>query len=233
MAIAKIGTDTSNITATTASYNWSHTLVAGSNRIIVVSVGGETNGIVSAAWNVTSMTYGGQVMTKAVSTKTTEPSNGASSEIWYIKEADLPSDGANTVQVNGQDGGTAVFLFGLCAEYSGMDQGSLDVTNGVFENSTVVDDTIENSISPSNDAWVISTYACGNLGTDWTVGQSQVELVDVAGGTTARMGTCELRGASGETSLSSTFNTTANRMTRVAVSFNILAVTTQTHQMML
>jgi hypothetical protein len=222
MAIAKLGTDTTTTYASSSvwNFNWSHTLVAGSNRLIIVSVGGETTlADTSPIWYSTSVTYGGQAMTQAVVAQTTETASGFSnnsSAIWYILEANLPATGLRTVQVNGTGPNSSVELFGICSLYEGVLQDVPEATNGNFINSPS-GNVISNAISPTAGAWVISSYVSGNTGT-WTVSGSQVEIYDNQQ-TTTSFGSCELRGAIGsETSLSSTASG-ANRLTRVAASF--------------
>ena len=223
MPIATLGTDTFTTHASAAvwNYSWSHTLVAGLNRIILIGVGGETTlADSSPIWYATSVTYGGVAMTQAVRAATTETAAGYSnnsSELWYILEADLPANGLNTIQVNGAGPNSTVELFGTCTAYSGVYQAAPAI-NGVFVNAVAPSDTITNTISSPKGSLVRSSYVCGNVGT-WTVGGSQVEIYDAAQ-TTTSFGACELVGAVGnETSFSTTFVSGANRLTRVIAIF--------------
>ena len=227
MAIQKIGTDTNTThpSDTVYDFSWTHTLVAGSNRIVVVSVGGETtNADTSPIWYASNVTYGGQAMTQAILAQTTETTgSNNSTSIWYLLDADLPSDGLQTIQVTGAGANAGVELFGVCCEYSGVFQGLPQTTAETFVNATAPSDTISNTISPVRDCWVVSSYCCGNVGS-WTVGESQVEIYDqsqdVITGAGCTYGACELRDAVGnETTLSSTYVSGANRLTRVAASF--------------
>lgn len=228
MAVIKLGVDTDTKHDSTSVYNFSfsHTLVASpgmGRRVVFVSVGGETtDSDVQTAWDVTSITYGGQAMSLLVKEVTTE--NGAglsnnSSELWIIEEADLPADGVNTVQVNGTtEPGGQVYLFGVCAEYDKVDQDLAPTTDGTFVNSTAPSDTIGNTVDPNNADFVISSYVSGNAGS-WTVGQGQVELYDAQNdvGPTNTFGVCELVFATpGPYVLESTYVTGANRLTRCA-----------------
>ncbi len=221
MAIAKASTDTTT-QVTTNSYSWSHTLVAGAHRIIVVGVGGETTlADTSPIWYATGVTYGGVAMTAGPTAQTTETAAGNSnnsSECWYILEDDLPANGANTVAVTGAGATAPVELFGVCTQYTGVKQAAPEATDSNFVNATAPSDTISNTISPSAGSLVRSSYVCGNVGT-FTVGQSQVEILD-ASQTTTTFGSAELVGAIGsETTMSSTYATGANRLTRIAASF--------------
>jgi hypothetical protein len=75
-AVSEIGSPQRN-----AGASWSHTVGTGSNRIILVGVGGDDYNPQSS---VTSITYGGQALTR--SQRTPDPSGymySAWSEIWY------------------------------------------------------------------------------------------------------------------------------------------------------
>jgi len=206
--ITKVGTDTYNSSAA-SPLEFSHTLVEGDNRLVVVYFGAENNG----ENDVTSVTYGGQSMTQAVEDGGTGTGYQNRAEIWYILENDLPSNGANTVSATITPASTLDFK-AYAAEYTGVNQGIPEATDGTYQTSG---STIENTISPSTDAWVFSAMDEGNTGS-WAHGQSQEELWDFQDAS-SQFAVTELRGADGETSVDSTFTGTANRLARVAASF--------------
>jgi hypothetical protein len=209
VAIAKIGTDTS-ASGTALTLSWSHTLVTGANRLVVVCLGTEHTGI-----TVSGVTYGGKAMTLAVSTQTLSTGSYMLNQIWYILEANLPSNGANNVIVTATaNGGGMTDISGFCSEYTGVKQSAPEATNGV---SQLSGNTITNTISPTTNSWVISTAGSGNVGT-WTPGAPQVEMLDYIGSSSC-YSVSELRGASGQTSLASTYSGTVNRLVRVCASF--------------
>jgi hypothetical protein len=212
-AIAKVSTDTSSNGAgqdEMNSLNWSHTLVSGSNRLVAVGIGIENGDTVS----INSVTYGGQTCTEGETalTGTTGFRNIAS--IYYILDGDLPSDGSNLVEIQCTGTESTFEIWAICAQYINVNQSAPEATD---ETTQTTPATISNTISPSTDAWVLSVAAEGNVG-DWAHGQGQVgvEEFDDASSTSAY---AELRGASGETSLDSTFTGTLNRLARVACSF--------------
>lgn len=214
MAIAKAGTDVWT-SSNSLSYSFSHTLVSGSNRIIIFFVGLENNDTIS----VSSVTYGGVTMTLASSylSGTTGVRNLAA--IYYLLNSSLPSDGAQTVQINLS--GTASTLFSIigCGEYTGVAQTAPEATDTKYETSN---QTITNTISPSTGAWVLSVAESGSNQGSWTQGGSQVEILDTQGtGGVQTIAVAELRGANGETTLSSTYSTTAERHIRIAASFAV------------
>lgn len=222
MAIAKLGTDTFTTYASSSvwSFSFTHTLVSGANRLLIVGFGGETTlADTSPIWYATSVTYGGVSMTQAVRAATTETLSGYSnnsSEMWYLFDSQLPTTGLKTIQINGTGPNSSVELFSTCTLYEGVVQNAFEATASNFINAPS-GNVISNTISPSAGSWVRSSYVSGNTGT-WTVSGSQVAIYD-AQQTTTSFGACELRGAVGtETSLSSTASG-ANRLTRVAVSF--------------
>jgi len=213
VVISKVGTDTSS-SGNALTLEFSHTLVSGSNRLVVVYVGIENGDVI----DVSGVTYGGQAMVKAVDGLTGTTGYRYLSEIWYILDANLPSDGSNLVSITCSGTLSTLEITGYCAEYTGFNQDIPELIASTNESASA-DDTIENSISPSADAWVFSAVGCGNAGTGWAHGQGQNEIYDFQDAS-SRLGIAELRGALGsETSLSSTFSTGANRMTRIAASF--------------
>jgi len=210
-AVAKAGTDTSVTDGgAISSTSFSHTLIAGSNRMVAVSVGIENNGDI----DVSSVTYGGVAMTKAIDIATGTSGYIYLTEIWYILEANLPSDGSQTVAITLSTAGSSdMEINALCAEYTGVNQGVPEATDSISSTAN----PIVNTISPSTDSWVISAVGVGNKGT-FTHGQSQVELLD-ANDASSGFAVAELRGASGETSLDSTFSASINRGVRIAASW--------------
>jgi hypothetical protein len=207
VAIIKAGADTS-ATGTSLTLSWSHTLVAGSNRTIVVCLGAEHSGT-----TVSGVTYGGTAMTLAVSYETPATGTKMLNQIWYLLEANLPANGAKTVTITA-NGGSISEITGFCSEYTGVKQSAPEATNGVSQTSG---NAITNTISPTANAWVISIAGAGDVGS-WTHGSPQVEVFDYSGSTSC-VGVAELRGASGQTSLTSTYSGTVNRLVRVCASF--------------
>ncbi len=206
--IQKVGTATSG-TGNGLTLSFSHTLVAGSNRVVIVCLGSEHSGI-----TVSGVTYGGNAMTLAVSKETPGSGTKFLSQIWYILDANLPGTGAKTVTVTATGSTSGLEVNGFCCEYTGVTQGAPEATDGVSQTSG---NTITNTISPSTDAWVISAMGSGNSGS-WTHGSSQVEVLDFSDASSC-FAVAELRGASGQSSLASTYSGTVNRLDRVCVSF--------------
>lgn len=232
MAIITLGTDTSTKHDSTSVYNfsWTHTLVASAGidrRVIFVSVGGETTDSANnPPWDVTGITYGGQAMTLLVKEVTTENGGGLSnnsSELWILKEANMPANGANTITVTGTTtNGAQVYLFGFCSEYDHVEQDVVASTHGTFFNGPVPSDTIGNTIDPFNADLVISSYVSGNAGS-FTVAQGQNELLDVQNdtGPTNTFGVAELVGATpGPYIIETTYISGANRLTRCAATLH-------------
>ena len=208
-AIAKAGTDTTG-TGNALTLSWSHTLVAGSNRMVVVSVGIE-NGADAV---LSSVTYGGQTMTSAVTDQTGTSGYIYLTALFYILEANLPSDGSNTVAITYTGTATSPEINGWCGQYTGVTQGLPEATDSTLWTTGT---SIANTISPSTNAWVISAVGYGNALSS-THGQGQVEVHDITDASSG-FAAAELRGASGETSLDSTASGTINRGVRVAASW--------------
>ena len=207
--ITKVGTDTSG-TGNNLTLSFSHTLVSGTARIVIVSIGVE-NGNTT---DVSTVTYGGVTMTLAVERITGTSGFRSLCEIWHILENDLPSDGLQTVEITCSGIAYELEVNGFCSEYTGVTEGAPEATDGA---SQLSGNTISNTISPSDGAWVISIAGSGNAGS-FTHGQGQVEVLDFQDASST-FAVAELRGASGETSLSSTYSSTVNRLCRVAASW--------------
>ncbi len=208
MAIARQGTNTEN-TGTTSPLQFNHTLVAGSQRLVVVYVGDEVSG------NLTiSATYGGQAMTLAAAADSTPTLFSFQTRIFYILEADLPSDGVNQVSITFTGTLTSFECQGHCAQYSGVAQGVPDDTDAT-EEPTPADDTIENTgLTGASGDLLVSAVGCGNVGT-YTHNQSQAELMDFADASSTFACT-DLIATGSITTLESIYATGANRMSRVA-----------------
>lgn len=214
MAIAKTGTDTYN-NNTGSSNSFSHTLVSGYDRLIIVGVCFENN---SQSGSINSVTYGGTSMTLAiVDNIDLLLFNRNLAAIYYLLEGSLPADGSKTVTANFS---TTVASVVYCAEYTGVWPAAPEATDNT---TTTVLPTISNTISPSTGSWVFSSMSSSNSGS-WSHNQSQVELVDTNPGYSQQSAMCELRGASGETSLSSSFSGVLTRLVRVAASFQFYPV---------
>jgi len=207
VAITKAGVDTS-ATGTSTYLTWSHTLLANSNRMVVVYLSAEHNGI-----TISEVTYGGNAMTLATSYETGTTTR-MMTQIWYILEANLPANGARTVAISADGYYTTQEISAYCAEYAGVKQSAPEATNGVAQ---ISGNTITNTISPSSNSWALSVMGCGNIGT-WAAGGSQVQPWQYSA-TTSCTAVAELQGANGQTTLASTFTGTVNRMVRVCASF--------------
>lgn len=208
-SIAKVGTDTSS-TGNALSLSFSHTLVAGENRLVAVYIGLENGDTV----NITGVTYGGNAMTRAVSASTTPSGFRDVSEVWYILEANLPANGSQTVAITGSGTASSPEINALAAEYTGVKQQGPEATDADAQTSGA---TITSTISPSSGAWVLSSLSAGNTGS-FTHSDSQAELIDFNDASSV-FSAAELRGGSGQTSVSSTYTGTVNRLTRAAASF--------------
>jgi hypothetical protein len=207
--IAKVGADTSG-SGINLTLSFSHTLVSGTDRIVIVSIGVENGDSI----DVFTVTYGGVAMTLAVEGITGTSGFRYLTEVWYLLENDLPSDGLHTVEINCTGTSYELKVNGFCSEYTGVSQVAPEATD---EHSQTIGNTTTNDISPSDNAWVISVVGAGNAGS-WTHGEGQVEVLDFPDASST-FAVAELRGASGETSLSSTFSGTVNRLERVAASW--------------
>jgi hypothetical protein len=125
--------------------------------MVVVCIGAEHTGV-----TVTGVTYGGKTMTIAVSNETVSTSTYQIDQICYILDANLSSNGVNTVTVTTiANGGTMSEICGFCSEYTGEKQTAPEAASiaAQFSGNTITDTN-----SPSANSWVISPAGAGDVG---------------------------------------------------------------------
>jgi len=210
VAIAKVGTDT-NGTGNSLILSFSHTLAAGSNRLIVVYAQAENFGSI----DISGITYGGTAMAKAIDGEATSSGFYILVEIWYLLEASLGSTGSKTVSITYSGTASSLEVNGFCAEYTGVKQAVPEATDS---DGSTVSTTVTNNVSPSTGAWVFSAVGCGQPGS-YTHSSPQTEVLDYADAS-SQFAVAELRGGNGETSESSTWSGSFfNRQHRVCASW--------------
>lgn len=160
MAIALLG----SIASGGDSGGISHTLAAGSDRIVIgVSV-------INPGNQTPTATYGGETMTKAVDLSF--DSNTRHVVIFYILEADLPSNGANTYDpTNGND------RYHACLAFSGVDQAVPDDTASA-DQGYGHDEVCVQGTATENGSLFISVMGGDRDGGDTTHGSGQTEFVE-------------------------------------------------------
>ncbi len=209
MAIAGLGTPTGTNAGFVTGLTHSHTLVSGSDRIIVVFVGTELTG---TTITVSGVTYGGVAMTQLASASAVGAANNHGA-MWYLLSASLPADGANNVISTFS--AQASDSWQECLSYSGASQtapsgGNVDTTG----EGSPGDATIENDISAiAATSWALSYAQSGNVGS-FAAGQTQDEVVDFQSASMTHQ-VAEKRGGGGETQLTSAFTGTNNRLIRL------------------
>jgi hypothetical protein len=206
MAIAKVSSDSTSQN-TSLSYSITHTLVSGSDRLIIVGLSVANSDTIS----VSSITYGGVTMTLAAQYLSGTSGARNLTGIWYLLNASLPTDGSKSVAVTLSGTASSLQTITFCAEYTGVSQTAPEATNTAYETSL---QTVTNAISPSTGAWVISVVSSGASDGSWTPNESQIEVSE-----SISVALQELRSASGQTSLSSTYSGTVTREIRIAASF--------------
>lgn len=223
LPIAKLGTDITAVCSLNdygQSTSGSHTLLAGTNRMIVVMSTCEAL-LSQKPDREASATYGGVAMTLGTGIIQASGSYGNEVSIHYILEDDLPADGSNTVQVTWANNDNDERGFIVCA-YEHVDQSAPEDTDSVAE-PTTADDTIENSITSTEGAWIISFVAVSPNGSSnsFTHNESQVEILDAEWSNVNGMNVAvaEKRAVTANTySVSSTYSTSSDRLTRCAIS---------------
>lgn len=220
MAITKASTDvTANTTGTGLDVSVSHTLAAGSDRLIVVSAGYEEfQGLTNPA-----CTYGGVSMTllqEAVHPSKNIGSFCNGSMFFYLFEDDLPSNGSNTVTFTADNGGgsTSCYAAISVAQYNGVD----DTVSPTGHTTQTANTTITNFISASAGDLVLGAVSFGQGGTGYSHNESQNEILDVELNSTAIIASTDLIATGSVTAPSSTVTTgnSVNRHVRSAAVFS-------------
>jgi len=213
-SIGKLGSDTSG-TGTAVPLQFDHTLVSGSNRLVVVFVGAE-NGATYGTW---SATYGGQSMTLAVQAEYVS-SYYEDAVIFYILEADLPSDGSNQVLVTFTGSASSLEVNALCAEYENITQGPPDGYDDTGQNTSPI---TNEGLSASSGDLCVSSVSSGNAGTSvMTHDQSQNELLEFGDGSSVFACT-DLIATGSVSSLNTTVSGSINRLARATAHWSPVA----------
>ena len=207
MAITRAGTNALGTNGTSIPHQWNHTLVAGSNRIVVVCVGTEN---ANDPGNFTA-TYGGISML---------PTNGIDAQqgtgfannavIFWLPETSLPANGSNQVSVTFSGTAGTLEISGVCMQFDGVDYAtgisSSDTNNGTSS-------PIANTISAVAGDLIVSACSAGNSGNTMTWNNSQQEQLDYSD-TSSNAGAADLITTGSVTSVNTTVAGTINRLAR-------------------
>jgi hypothetical protein len=157
---------------------WSHTIGAGTNRLLVVGVGAEdTGGTASSDLVISSVKYNGVNMTLvAGSTAIVGSSTFRKTELYYLLDSNFPPLGTYSVtvtysgDVNNRNGG-AVSLAGVAQR----------APEAVSANSNIDQQSISTNITTLTDgAWVVDTVMSSNSGSFTATGSNMTERWDVS-----------------------------------------------------
>lgn len=196
MAASFCGTNTATI-STGTSATFSHTLSAGSNRLVVCLFGWGP----VADNDLTSVTYGGVSMTATGSQYDSNATAGARARMFYLTEASLPSNGAQTVDPTwslseaGLDVSCYVFCFQDCPSPVFTASGSSGTSNAYYPATVTATGLDANSLLLTMSAH--SDVSTGALSCD--IGTADTEL-NTAGELRSRSSYLLDTGASGDKS---------------------------------
>ena len=168
-------------TSSTGSYNFTNS--AGSNRILILTVGMEHGTEV----NLTGVTYGGKSMTQAIekSIVTNAPSYNRV-EIWYLKESDLAMAGAGSKAFSFTWSGTPDNIMYSAAVFSNVDQ-STPIGNTQSREGSTNPLSVSSSLSVDVNDMVVLAGVCGNPGTYTPCVSGYEEGVDFIGNSTVTL----------------------------------------------
>ena len=153
-----------------STVSWQHTVSNGTNRMLVVTVGGEDPS--AAVLAAVTVTYNGVALTKATGGSTTYAGRTNIGQIWYMRESTLPAPGEYTLTVSA--GSTVAGLGGVALSLSNVSQGAPDaavsVADSLSKNLTALITT------HTDHAWLISGAVNGWSGNFYPVANQESRL---------------------------------------------------------
>jgi len=192
-----------------SSLTFSHTLNAGSNRILVVGAGGDDDG---DAYPFDSVTYNAIALTFKVGVQGTTPH--ARSEIWYLLETDLPADGAHDIVISYP--GTPVRKSGISVVLEGAKQEAPEASGTDSDDAAT---SVTANITTISDNALIAALAATTDGGDWTPGSGETEQLEVdSGGSHTIALNTKILATAGATSMNPTFSV-SSKLTLAAAAF--------------
>lgn len=203
----------------TADHSGTYTAGAGSDRLLVVLVANET-GVATRPALLTSLTYGGTGMTKAIQANIETANVDSSVEIWYLKEASIPA-GANSFVFtwNATPSNDFRYCVGTLED--------VDQTTPILDSNTVSSSTLATITTPSmavaEGGRVVGVVTNGQGGS-YTWDAAYTELADfewpgTPTGVLSVAKTTSVYGSGGTDTTAATV-TGLNRQVLVAASFN-------------
>ncbi len=201
---------------TNTTLSWQHTIGCERSRVLIVGV--EVEDTSAADSVVSSVTYNGVNMTRAVSVQQSSTGFIMDVEIWYLLEANLPDAGSYTITVT-TTGPTRERYGGGISLYNVL-QAAPEATSTQTTGSPPA--TFNTTITTlTNGAWVVDAIGSGNFNSAFTTSQmGQVERYDsgTTGGSSTGAGSTKPVATAGLTTMG--WNQTgANRMAHVLAAF--------------
>ncbi len=191
----------------------SHTVGAGSDRVLVFATGYENGS--SNDTDVTAVSYGGQALTpigQSVAGTTTL----ARVELWYLNEAGIQASSGTTFNVTYGNGSPSNAMH-AAATYQNVDQATPIADTDVDTTTSV--DPIDAVVNVTAGAMAISGAVCGNSGT-YAWGNGWAEGTDQDGGSSTMSTADNPATGSGTDTASANHSSSINRQVIVAATLN-------------
>ena len=166
-AVSVDNTTTAVSAANVSSLTWSHTVGAGANRILLVSISFRDGNVTA-----TSVTYGGTALTLIDSQN--GPGNQNRTEMWYLL---APPSGTASVVVNMSAGKRIV---GASVSYTGVNQGSPLGTSACANNTGLIASV---AVSSGAGQLVVDTITANGDASLLLAGLAQTQLWNTFSGT--------------------------------------------------
>lgn len=208
MTISILDSVSKGFTNTSQTHTESHTLTSGNNRIVIV--GALLND--AAARSFTSATYGGNAMTEIVTI--IEVGQNLRASLYRLKEADLPSNGANDAVVTAQIAVSDIGCFVMTIQ--DVDQTALVEDSDSEQGASAATSSL--TLTITNNSFQINQLAHRSDTGTLTWGGGQIEEWDEDIGGTRAGASSQIGASAGEEAIAWT-STVAQRFAHVAASF--------------
>ena len=197
---------------TTLTY--SHTLNAGSNRILVAGVMQDDG----TAGEPTGVTYNAIALTHKIGVQSTGGAK-ARSDIYFLLETALPADGAHDILITYAD--TTTRKSGISVVLQSAKQETPEASGTDFTNGGTA---ISASITPITDNAMIVAIASATSDTNWAPGSGETEQLEVdSGGSHTSALNTKILVTAGATTMAPT-SSASSELSLAAAAFAPLAV---------
>lgn len=195
-----------------------HSVGAGSNRLLVFAVGYEN----ATDTLVSSVSYGGQAMTRITGTSATSTGVYNRAELWYLKESGIAAASSTTFSVTWGGGAPTDPMYAAGA-YTGVDQTTPIADSSSNSTTAATPNPLTTNLTVLDREMSVGVAISGNTGT-YSWGNSWTEDTDQTSGATTNLSTAHHAETASATATASATHSGPNRQVVVAAALAPAAV---------